>query len=37
MSDPIQDLIEKCDGAYSPKTLSCYRRDLMDFRDYCRA
>jgi integrase/recombinase XerD len=37
MSDPIQDLIEKCLGAYSPKTLSCYRRDLMDFRDYCRS
>ena len=35
MSDPIQALIEKCEGAYAPKTLSCYRRDLIEFRNFC--
>ena len=37
MTDPIQDLIEKCEGAYAPKTLSCYRRDLIGFRAFCKA
>ena len=37
MSDPIQALIEKCEGAYAPKTLSCYRRDLIEFRNFCGA
>ena len=37
MSDPIQALIEKCEGAYAPKTLSCYRRDLIEFRNFCEA
>ena len=37
MTDPIQDLIEKCEGAYAPKTLSCYRRDLIGFRAFCEA
>ena len=35
MSDPIQELIVKCEGAYAPKTLSCYRRDLIGFREFC--
>jgi integrase/recombinase XerD len=37
MSDPIQALIEKCEGAYAPKTLSCYHRDLIEFRHFCEA
>ena len=37
MSDPIQALIEKCEGAYAPKTLSCYWRDLIEFRNFCEA
>lgn len=33
----IDEILAKCDGAYSPTTLSSYRQDLEAFRAWCRS